>query len=277
MYDAKRAGRDRCAFFEGGQRVRTGRRLLLARELRGAEVRGELRLVFQPVFGLPNRNIVGAEALLRWTSPTFGGVSPVEFIPIAEDTGSIIPIGAWVLRESCEAMARLSESGHPLVLNVNVSARQVSNPDFTLWVRTTLAHAQFPAENVGLEITETALMRPDAVTIRNLSELDSLGIQIVLDDFGTGYSSLSWLKKRPFSEIKIDRSFINGLPDNAGDRAIVTAVIGMARAFGSVVTAEGVETEEQLAAVQTLGCDRAQGFLLARPMPIEALTAMLTA
>jgi diguanylate cyclase (GGDEF)-like protein len=275
MYEAKRSGRDRCAFFEGGQRVRTGRRLLLARELRGAAMRGELRLVFQPIVDLPAGNIVAVEALVRWTSPTFGDVSPAEFISIAEDTGTIVPVGAWVLRESCETMARLADMGYPLALNVNVSARQVSKPEYTLWVRQTLAHAQFPADKLGLEITETALIRPDVVTKRNLRELDSLGVQIVLDDFGTGYSSLSWLKQRPFGEIKIDCSFVSGLPQDAGDHAIVVAVIGMARAFGCIVTAEGVETEEQLAALTSLGCDRAQGFLLARPMPADELADLL--
>ena len=275
MYDAKRSGRDRCAFFQGPQRARTGRRLLLARELRDAEVRGELRLMFQPIVALPAGNIVGVEALVRWSSPTFGVVSPIEFISIAEDTGTIVPIGAWVLRESCETMARLADIGYPLELNVNVSARQVSKPEYTLWVRQTLAHAQFPADKLGLEITETALIRPDGITKRNLRELDALGVHIVLDDFGTGYSSLSWLKQRPFGEIKIDRSFVSGLPDNAGDHAIVVAVIGMARAFGCIVTAEGVETEEQLSVLQTLGCDRAQGFLLAQPMPVDELTALL--
>jgi diguanylate cyclase (GGDEF)-like protein len=275
MYAAKRAGRDRCAFYEGGQHVRTGRRLEMARALRGAEVRGELRLVFQPVLALPDLNVVGVEALLRWTSPTFFEVSPVEFIPISDDTGTIVPIGAWALRESCETMAQLS-AAHPLMLNVNVSARQISNPGFTLWVRQTLAHSEFPADRLGLEITETALLRPNSATMRTLHELDSLGVGIVLDDFGTGYSSLSWLKQRPFSEIKIDRSFISGLPDNEGDLAIVGGVIAMARAFGSLVTAEGVETKEQLALLQTLACDRVQGFLLARPLPAGDLVRFLS-
>ncbi|MGZ4703027.1 MAG: EAL domain-containing protein, partial [Ilumatobacteraceae bacterium] len=179
------------------------------------------------------------------------------------------------LREGCETMARLAALGYPLTLNVNVSPRQVSTPEYTLWVRQTLAHAQFPADRLGLEITETALIRPDVVTKRNLRELDALGVHIVLDDFGTGYSSLSWLKQRPFGEIKVDCSFVSGLPHNEGDHAIVVAVIGMARAFGCIVTAEGVETQEQLTTLQTLGCDRAQGFMIARPMPADELTALL--
>jgi EAL domain-containing protein (putative c-di-GMP-specific phosphodiesterase class I) len=228
------------------------------------------------VVALPDLNIVGVEALLRWKSPTFGDVSPVELIPIAEDTGTIVPIGAWVLRESCETMVQLSGLARSLMLNVNVSARQISNPGFTLWVRQTLAHSEFPADRLCLEITETALLRPSTATMRTLHELDSLGVGIVLDDFGTGYSSLSWLKQRPFREIKVDRSFISGLPDNEGDLAIVGGVIAMARAFGSLVTAEGVETEEQLALLRTLGCDRVQGFLLARPLGTDDLARFLS-
>jgi len=275
MYAAKRSGRDRCVFSEVGHGVQTGRRLRLARELRGAETRGELTLLFQPVVALPSLEIVGVEALLRWQSATFGQVSPSEFIPIAEDTGTIVPIGAWVLRESCEAMARLAAAGHRLELGVNVSPRQVANPDFPLWVRKTLAHAQFPAGLLGLEITETALMRPNAGTARSLVELDQLGVRVVLDDFGTGYSSLSWLKQHQFGAIKIDHSFIRGLPDDRGDRAIVAGVIDMARALDCSVTAEGVETEAQLEALQALGCERVQGFLLDEPLTVAELATRL--
>jgi diguanylate cyclase (GGDEF)-like protein len=275
MYDAKRSGRDRVTFFEGGERMYAGRRLMLARELRGAEARGEMGLVFHPVLALPSQEIVGVEALLRWTSSEFGAVSPMEFVPIAEETGAIVPIGTWVLRESCEMMARATESGRPLELNVNISARQVSDPNFALWVRQTLAHAEFPADRLGLEVTETSLMRPNVVTTRNLRELDALGVRIVLDDFGTGYSSLPWLKQHPFSAIKIDRSFIGGLAGGGRDNAIVAALIGMAKALGCTVTAEGVETEEQLAVLETLDCPRAQGFLFARPVPAEELVTVL--
>jgi EAL domain-containing protein (putative c-di-GMP-specific phosphodiesterase class I) len=265
MYEAKRSGRDRVTFFEGEERVRTGRRLLLARELRGAEMRNELRLVYQPVFALPTLEVVGVEALLRWTNPTVGDVVPTEFVPVAEDTGAIVPIGAWVLRESCETIAR-AEPTFPVELHVNVSGRQVSDPDFALWVRQTLAHAEFPADKLALEITETALMRPDAVATRNLRALDALGARVVLDDFGTGFSSLSWLKHHPFSAIKIDRSFIAGVAERSDDHSIVAAVISMGKALGCTVTAEGVETDEQLAALLHLDCERAQGFLLAKPI-----------
>jgi EAL domain-containing protein (putative c-di-GMP-specific phosphodiesterase class I) len=233
-------------------------------------------LVFQHIVALPAMAVVGVEALLRWTSPEFGDVGPTEFIPIAEDTGTIIPIGAWALRESCEAMTRLAKLGHELELNVNVSAVQVSKPDFPLWVRNTIAHAGFPATMLGLEITETALMRPNSITTRNLHELQSLGVRIVLDDFGTGYSSLSWLKHHPLGSIKIDRGFVSGLPNDKNDLAIVSAVIGLASSLGCTVTAEGVETASQLTVLNALGCKRAQGFLLARPMPSALLVELLT-
>ncbi len=276
MYDAKRSGRDRVTFFDGEERVRTGRHLLLARGLRGAETRGELRLVYQPVFALPALEIVGVEALLRWTNPTIGEVEPAELVPVAEDTGTIVPIGAWALRESCETIAG-ADPARPVELHVNVSGRQVSDPDFPLWVRQTLAHAEFPADLLALEITETALIRPNAVAMRNLHALNALGVRIVLDDFGTGHSSLAWLKHHPFSALKIDRSFIAGVAERSDDYALVAAVINMANALDCTVTAEGVETDEQLAALLHLRCERAQGFLLARPVPATEVGGLLTA
>jgi diguanylate cyclase (GGDEF)-like protein len=277
MYEAKRSGRDRCVFAEAGHGVQVGRRLRLGRMLRGAETRDELSLVFQPIVSLSTMAIVGDEALLRWRNATFGDVPPSEFVPIAEDAGSIGPIGAWVLRESCETMARLAERGHLLDLGVNVSPHQVANPDFPLWVRQTLSHAPFPAERLCLEITETALMRANDFTTKNLGELNSLGVRLVLDDFGTGYSSLSWLKQHQFDAIKIDRSFIRDLPDDPGDRAIVGGVIDMAGALGCSVTAEGVETAGQLATLEALGCERVQGFLLFEPVTEHELQKLVTA
>ena len=275
MYEAKRSGRDRCVFADVGHAELAGRRLRLARELRGAETRSELSLVYQPVVSLATMEVVGVEALLRWANPTFGPVSPTEFVPIAEDTGAIVPIGAWVLRESCEAMARLARAGHRLELGVNVSACQLSHPDFPLWVRKTVQHASFPAELLSVEITETALMRPDVLTANSLRELEAVGITAALDDFGTGYSSLSWLKHHQFGSIKIDHSFISGLPHDRGDRAIVAGVIDMASALGCSVTAEGVETEEQLRALHDLGCERVQGFLLEQPVTAAELPDVL--
>jgi diguanylate cyclase (GGDEF)-like protein len=276
MYDAKRTGRDRIAFFGGSRRSQEGRRLALVRELRGAELRGELGLVFQPVFDLESGELAGVEALLRWNKPALGAVSPAEFIPVAEDTGLIVPIGSWVLREGCETMHRITtEAGHPVELSVNVSAHQLSNPGFAQSVRQILAHAEFPADQLVLEITETALVRSGTVAAHTLRDLEAHGIRIALDDFGTGYSSLSWLKEHPLDAIKIDRSFVSGPAGDSRDQAIVSSLISLARALGCAVTAEGVETEDQLLALRLLECERVQGFLLAHPMPAEELAALL--
>jgi diguanylate cyclase (GGDEF)-like protein len=276
MYTAKRAGRDRCSFSGESQPSRAGRRVSLARTLRDAELRDEMSLVFQPVFELASSEVVAVEALLRWNCPEFGEVSPAEFIAIAESTGSILPLGAWALRESCEALARVAEqAGRRLELAVNVSAHQLARPGFAQAVHQTLRHAEVAAELVTLEVTETALMHPDANSVRTLAELESLGVQIVLDDFGTGYSSLTWLKEHPIHGIKIDRSFVTDLPSDPASRGIVEAVIGMAKALGCTITAEGVETEAQLDALRALGCERVQGFLLARPAPIDEIAALV--
>jgi diguanylate cyclase (GGDEF)-like protein len=278
MYAAKRAGRGGCSFFEGSQRLRTGRRHSMARELRDAEMRGEMHLVFQPVVDLASSAIVSVEAQLRWTSPMFGEVSPDEFIPIAQDTGTIVPLGAWVLRESCETLAAITEqTGRSLELAVNVSALQLARPAFAKTVRQTLAHTEFPAQRLTLEVAETALTHPDAETNRTMRELDWLGIRIVLDDFGTGHSSLSWLKHHPFHGIKIDGTFVSGLPDDVADRAVVAAVVGIAGALGCPVTAVGVDHRAQLDAVRALNCDRAQGSLLGRPVLAGDLAALLRA
>ncbi len=276
MYEAKRSGRDRITFFGGSRRSQEGRRLALVRELRGAEIRGELGLVFQPVFDLESGALAGVEALARWNSPALGEVSPVEFIPVAEDTGLIVPIGSWVLRESCETIHRIqADVGRPLELSVNVSAAQLANPGFARSVQQTLAHAEFPADQLVLEITETSLVRGDTLSAHTLRELESQGIRIALDDFGTGNSSLAWLKEHPLDAIKIDRSFVAGLAGDSRDQAIVASLISLARALGCAVTAEGVETEDQLIALRLLDCERVQGFLLAHPLPADELAKLL--
>jgi diguanylate cyclase (GGDEF)-like protein len=275
MYEAKRTGRDRCVFAEIGETARAGRRLALSRALHGAETRGEMHLVYQPVIALPSREIIGVEALLRWNHPTLGEVTPSEFIPIAEDTGSILQIGAWVLWESCAALASLAMAGHRLELGVNVSARQLSQPDFPLWVRQTLSHAQFSPSMLSLELTETSLLRPDSVSVGNVRTLEKMGVRVALDDFGTGYSSLTWLRDHPFGSLKVDRSFVANIQEQESSRAIVSAIIRMAKDVGCTVTAEGVETEEQLRILESLGCDHAQGFLIARPVSIGILLSQL--
>jgi diguanylate cyclase (GGDEF)-like protein len=275
MYAAKHAGRDAFQFDEAAAPA-PSRRLIITRALHGAEMRGEMRLVFQPVFDLKRGVIVGVEALLRSRHPDLGELSPAEFIPMAEDTGAIIPLGAWALRESCEVIGALSERmGHPLELSVNVSGRQLARPGFANSVRQTLVHARLPVEMMTLEVTETTLIVPDAATARNLNELEFLGVGIVLDDFGTGYSSLCLLKRHPVRGIKIDQTFVAGLPDDRVNHAIVGGVISMARGMGCTVTAEGIEHTAQRDALRALDCERGQGFLLARPMAAEALAELL--
>jgi EAL domain-containing protein (putative c-di-GMP-specific phosphodiesterase class I) len=275
MYAAKHAGRDAFQFDDGAVRAES-RRLVMARALHGAEMRGETRLVFQPVFDIRRENIAGVEALLRWCHPEFGEVSPAEFITVAEDCRAIIALGAWVLRESCELIGALSEqTGQPLELSVNASARELARPGYANSVRQTVAHARFPVELLTLEVTETTLIGSDAATTRNLQELESLGVGIVLDDFGTGYSSLRLLKQHRVRGIKIDRGFIAGLPHDRVNHAIVAGVIGIARGMGCTVTAEGIEHSPQQDALQAMDCERGQGFLLGGPMTSKALAVLI--
>jgi diguanylate cyclase (GGDEF)-like protein len=276
-----------CAKEEGGNRHRhghdqaadgAGRRLEIEAALRGALDRGEFHVVAQPIGRFLDGEIHGVEALLRWTHPVLGTVGPDEFIPIAEETGLIDAIGAWVLRESCCAVMRTRRDiGRELVLGVNVSPRQLRHPAFIAAVQGALADSGLPAELLVIEITETALLGSDPATAHTLAALRDLGAQLVLDDFGTGFSSLSMLKERPIDGIKIDRSFVAGLPGDTSSGAIVAAVVGMAHALGRSVTAEGIETAEQLAFLEGLGCDHAQGWLLGRPMPFAELESWLAA
>jgi diguanylate cyclase (GGDEF)-like protein len=276
MYAAKHAGRDGLCFSDGAPELRNERRLQLARDLRNAEIRGEMSLVFQPVFNLASGRIVGVEALARWDSPELGSVAPEEFIPVAEETGSIIALGAWALRESCETLSTLDrQTGTGLELAVNVSAHQLSVPGFAQSVAKTLSHAEFPAARLTIEISESALAAPDPAAVRALQELQALGIGIVVDDFGTGYSSLTWLKHHPVRGIKIARDLVAGLPDDQIDAAVITGVLATAASLGATVTAKGVETPTQLDALDALHCERIQGFLLAEPVAAESLAALL--
>ena len=277
MYVAKRAGRDGCRFYEGTSPARAGRRLAMARALRGAEMRGEMRLVFQPVFELEarhRRRRGGAAALAPPGARR--GRRRREFIPVAEESGAIIALGAWVLRESCEVIARAQRAGGPAARSVRQRLRpsagtarlcQLRPPD--PGPRAVPGGAADPGDHGDRAVS------PDADAASALSQLESLGIGIVLDDFGTGYSSLSWLKHYPFSGIKIDRAFVAGIPQDHVNHAIVAGVIGMARAAGCTITAEGVETDAEFDALRALHCERGQGFLLARPMTAEALAARL--
>ena len=275
MYAAKRAGRDGYSFFKGQRHMRPQRARVLARELRGADTRDELSLIFEPVFDLASSALVAVEALPLWNSPTFGEVSASEFMPIAQEIGTIVSLGAWMLREGCEVVGRIGvQLGGPLALGVNVSAHQLGEPGFAHSVHQTLKHSALPVELLALEIAEGVTASPGAVVAHTLGELDSLGVPVVLDDFGTGHSSLLWLKDHPHHGIKIASGFVRDVVEDPGSQAVVAALIAMGAALGANVTALGVDTDAQLQALRALGCPRGQGAALGPPVAAAQLAAL---
>ncbi|HEY7107426.1 MAG TPA: EAL domain-containing protein [Acidimicrobiia bacterium] len=268
MYRAKSRGGARYELFDQAMHTQAVTRLLTERGLREALERDELRVLFQPQFDLATGSRVAEEALVRWAHPVRGLVSPADFIDIAEETGLIVPIGAWVLEQACERAGSTranGASGHQLCVSANISARQLLRPDFSRLVRSLLRQHDLDASDLSLEIAEHVLLDDQDMTSGVLNELKDIGIRLAIDDFGTGGSSLTYLRRYPFDELKIDRGFVTGLGRSAADDAIVAATIDMAHALGMVVAAEGVETELQRSRLVELGCDRAQGFLLAAP------------
>jgi diguanylate cyclase (GGDEF)-like protein/PAS domain S-box-containing protein len=280
MYRAKEHGKARCEVFDESLRAQAVERLDLETGLRHALDREELRLLYQPEVDLTTGRIVAVEALLRWAHPVHGIVSPAKFIPIAEQSGLIVPIGAWVLREACAAAARWreEEAGRELDVAVNLSARQLGSVDLLDVVSAALDDAGLEPSALCLEITETALMADMRSAIETLQSLKSLGVRLAIDDFGIGYSSLMHLKQLlPVDLLKIDKSFVDGLVDVPADRAIVAAVINLAAALGVDAIAEGVETIEQATALRSLSCGMAQGFHFARPVDPETIASLLAA
>jgi EAL domain-containing protein (putative c-di-GMP-specific phosphodiesterase class I) len=243
-------------------------RLSLEAELRRALERDEFTLHYQPIFDVVSGAVVGAEALVRWNSAR-GMIGPNEFISIAEETRVIFELGAWVLLTACTQAIEWQLAGLPLRMAVNLSPRQFLQPDLLQIVSGALDKTGLPPQLLALEITESMLMHQHESIPDTLSCLNRLGIRIAIDDFGTGYSSLSYLKRFQVQELKIDRSFVLGLPANADDAAIVTAIASMAKSLGMRLIVEGVESEAQLAFVRRLGCDAVQGFLSGMPVPAE--------
>ena len=279
LVQAKRDAGARYVFFEPAMSTATLERVELEDDLRRAIAGGELRLHYQPLVDLVSDRIVGLEALVRWQHPTRGLVPPLSFIPLAEETGLIIPLGQWVLETACR-QARAWHDQMPdseLVMSVNLSARQFTQPDLVNQIAAILEETGLPPHLLELEITETVLMDQSESGTRALRALRLLGVHLVLDDFGTGYSSLAYLKHLPLDTIKIDRSFVNGLDNDDANLPIVEAVIALAHGLGIEVVAEGIETVEQLDRLRSLVCDRGQGYFYARPQPPEELTAMLLA
>jgi diguanylate cyclase (GGDEF)-like protein/PAS domain S-box-containing protein len=280
MYRAKEQGKSRCAVYDDSLRARSIERLELESGLRYALERDELKLVYQPEVSLTSGRIVAVEALLRWHHPTRGVVSPASFIPIAEQSGMIVPIGGWVLREACRAAAqwRRESGGDDLMIAVNLSPRQLSAVDLVETVSDALTAADLPPSALCLEVTETALTADMELAVQALGRLKEVGVSVAIDDFGIGYSSLMHLKQLlPVDILKIDKSFVDGLVDRPEDRAIVEAVVNLAGALEVDAIAEGVESADQADALRDLHCAYAQGFHFARPSTPSDVRALLAA
>jgi diguanylate cyclase (GGDEF)-like protein/PAS domain S-box-containing protein len=276
MYHAKEMGRNNFQFFTREMNAAAHERLVLENELRHALDRRELSLCYQPQLDLGTGHIVGFEALVRWKHPQMGAIPPSVFIPVAEETGLIHPIGDWVLEEACVQAAEWRHAGFPgLQVAVNFSAQQFRREGMVEMVAGVLEKTRLPAGSLDLEITETVIIQHTDQVIVRLEELSRLGVQLSIDDFGTGYSSLGYLKRFPIDKLKIDQSFVRDINTDPDDAAIVTAIVAMAGSLGLQVVAEGVETAEQLQFLKGLGCARAQGYYFSKPLPALEFAALL--
>jgi len=274
MYRAKSGGRNGVAFFEAAMQAAVQQRLSMERELAAALAGGALRMLVQPQVDRHGR-VIGAEMLMCWPQPDGTMVPPSVFIPVAEESGLILALGAWAMRQACESVLLLERTGVPLTLSVNVSPSQFSQPDFVEQVRGVLADTGAPASMLVLEVTEGVLVDRMADTIDRMAQLAALGLRFSIDDFGTGYSSLAYLRQMPLYELKIDRSFIVDTPGDAGSVALVQAILAMAGHLGLKVVAEGVETRAQADFLISHDCACMQGYLFGRPMPLAALIALI--
>ncbi|BCX17412.1 MAG: hypothetical protein KatS3mg117_1094 [Geminicoccaceae bacterium] len=274
--EAKREGGARLVLFEPRMDATLKARKVMERELRRALETRQFQIHFQPQFDLATEAVVACEALVRWRHPERGLVPPVEFVPIAESNGLIRPLGAWVLEEALRAARRWLDLGWPVRVAVNVSAAQLRQRDLPALLRRLLAETGVPPHLLELEVTESLFVDPSQITIRRcLDSVAAMGVSLAIDDFGTGYSSLACLKRLPVDRIKIDKSFLREIGRDRADEAIVRTIIGIARTFERRVVAEGVETELQRRFLEREGCDEAQGYHFARPMPEAEVTAFM--
>jgi EAL domain-containing protein (putative c-di-GMP-specific phosphodiesterase class I) len=276
MYQAKENGRQGYQFFKPAMNIRAVERQSIEESLRRALERQEFALHYQPKINLRTGEIAGAEALLRWTHPVRGPVSPAQFIPVAEDCGLIQPIGTWVLREACQQARVWLEAGLPLeTMAVNISAVQLRDENFLDRIFAILRDTALDPRFLELELTESVLMKHAESTESILKTLRSRGVQIAVDDFGTGYSSLSYLRKFPIDALKIDQSFVRQITTAPAETTIVTAMISMGRSLKLRVVAEGVETQAEMAFLQAHQCDEAQGYYFSRPVPAHQFAGLL--
>ncbi|MEM9380354.1 MAG: EAL domain-containing protein [Planctomycetota bacterium] len=273
---ARQTGENNVEFYSESMSRWAFERLTLEQSLRDALRNEELAVYYQPRVDIETRKILGMEALVRWIHPQFGLVSPGQFIPLAEETGLIVPIGDWVLREACRQNAEWRAMGLPRIrVSVNLSPVQFRDPDLHTSVGAALDDTKLDADGLELEVTESLLMNDPAETAAALGRMRSRGIHISIDDFGTGYSSLSYLKRFPIDSLKIDRSFVTDVTSNPDDAAIATAIILMGHSLKLTVVAEGVETENQLAFLRVLQCNEVQGYLFSPPVPADRAQTML--
>jgi predicted signal transduction protein with EAL and GGDEF domain len=277
LYQAKAAGPGSIAVYGVGMENAAVARLALAADLHRALELGEFVVYYQPIVDLGTQAITGVEALVRWQQPERGLVSPAAFIPLAEETGLIVPLGLWVLEEACRQTHawQADRPDTPLSVSVNLSPRQLAQPDLVGQVAAVLTRTGLAPERLRLEITESLVMRDPETALTTLDALSALGVRLAIDDFGTGYSSLSYLRRLPVDVVKIDRSFIAALVEDMGTQAIVRAVAELGHQLGMAITAEGVETAAQLALVQALHCDHAQGYYYSAAVPADQLLALL--
>jgi diguanylate cyclase (GGDEF)-like protein len=276
LYQAKQKGRSQYQFYSPEINAQLQERLTLENELHGALERNEMLVYYQPLIDLHSGQVTAMEALVRWQHPTLGLISPAKFIPIAEANGAIIPIGEWVLRTACAQTRAWQLAGFtPIRISVNLSSRQFEQPYLVEIVNQILEETGLKASYLELEVTESFLMADIERSVKTLKQLQKLGICLALDDFGTGYSSLNYLKRFPVDMLKIDRSFVQDVMSNADSAAVTDAIIALAKSLRLKITAEGVETQEQLEYLQMRGCDEGQGFYFSRPVPADIIAPML--
>jgi EAL domain-containing protein (putative c-di-GMP-specific phosphodiesterase class I) len=277
MYKAKSAGGGSFASYDPQMLAGLVARLELESDLRVALERGQLRLHYQPTVDLATSEVVGFEALVRWYHPERGLITPIEFIPIAEATGLIVPLGRWVLEEACRQAVEWSqgEYGRPLKMAVNVSVRQFDRADLVEVVAQILAETGMPANQLCLEMTESVLMTDTDDNLEQLVRLKALGVTLAIDDFGTGYSSLAYLRRFPVDTLKIDRSFVERLGALTDDTALADTIVQLGKSLGMATVAEGIEEFGQLAALREMGCHFAQGYYFSRPVPAEEAGRLL--